>query len=113
MSAILKDQGLTAKEVAEYLGLAPRTVYTLPIACYRFGSSVRYDLKDVEAYKQSCRSQGKREDSGFNLTASSPDGESALASYFQKAGRKSKRTNTTKGKSPASTHLQLVSNKSH
>jgi excisionase family DNA binding protein len=112
VSAQLQNDALmTAKEVAAYLKLAVNTVYTLPIPCYRFGTSVRYDFKDVEEYKQSCRSARKAVDTVSNLTALLSVNESALQSYFQKAGHKSKRTNTTNEKQQGSMRLRLVNKK--
>jgi excisionase family DNA binding protein len=50
---------LTAADAAALLGLKPRTVYALAssdaLASHRFGSAVRFDPADIEAYKQSCR----------------------------------------------------------
>lgn len=50
---------LTAKAVAELLGIAVKTVHKLaapngPITCYRFGpKTVRFKPADIEAYKKS------------------------------------------------------------
>lgn len=50
---------LTAAEVAELLALSLTKVYELArrgsLAHFRFGGAVRFDLADVEAYKQSCK----------------------------------------------------------
>ena len=61
---------LTAAEAAELLGLKPRTVYQRAAArlraCYRMGvgrGGVRFKPEDVEAYRESCRSDGTRETS--------------------------------------------------
>ena len=51
---------LTATEAAQALGVSKRHLYQLAsakkIACYRFGSAVRFDPQDIEAYKAQCRS---------------------------------------------------------
>jgi excisionase family DNA binding protein len=50
---------LTATEAAALLSISKRTLYTLAaekkIACYRFGSAVRFDPQDLDAYKAQCR----------------------------------------------------------
>lgn len=106
--------GLTAKQAALELTLSPRKVYELAatgkLACYRFDGAVRFDSADIEAYKQSCRLPATIQANGStNLIASSPDRVSALTAYFRKAGRKSKRTNSTALKQRDFTPLQLVS----
>lgn len=60
--ALLKqiEEQLTAKEVAKMLNLKPRTVYQLPIRCYRYGRAVRYELADVQEYKQSCQCSSQK-----------------------------------------------------
>ena len=54
------DAMLTATEAAQALGVSKRHLYALAakglLPCYRFGSAVRFDPQDIEAYKQSCRS---------------------------------------------------------
>jgi excisionase family DNA binding protein len=51
---------LTASEVASVLHISARKVYELAasgqLASHRFGSAVRFEPADIEAYKQSCRS---------------------------------------------------------
>jgi hypothetical protein len=42
MSALPKDNLITASAVADILGVAVRTVYTLPIPCYYIGRAVLY-----------------------------------------------------------------------
>ena len=102
-------QAMTAKQVAEYLGLAISTVYTLPIPHYAYGSARRYDIQDVENYKQSCRLLKTNQAAiGLSLTASSPTGASELANYFRAAGHPVKPTTTTKKKLRGYTHLQVV-----
>ena len=60
---------LTATEAAQALGVSKRHLYQLAaakkIACYRFGSAVRFDPQDIEAYKQSCRSPATTLDAGI------------------------------------------------
>ena len=59
---------LTATQAAQALGVSKRHLYQLAsakkIACYRFGSAVRFDPQDIEAYKQSCRSPATTPDAG-------------------------------------------------
>ena len=100
---------LTAKDVAKILGISARTVYQLPIACYRIGRAVRYELADVEEYKQSCRCSNQKAVGASHLTVSLTDSVSALQSYFRKAGQPSKQTTSTKKNQQKSTHnLRLV-----
>lgn len=101
---------LTAKQVAEMLGLSVRTVYTLPIPCYRFGTAVRYKAEEVEGYRESCRSTGTSETHAGALSsrALSASDDTALLNYFQKAGRRSKQTPGPGKKKQDSTVLQLV-----
>ena len=104
---------MNIQEAALMLGLSKRKLYELAqsrkIACYRFGSSIRFDIEDLEAYKTSCRSPATTQANGFiSLTATLPGQDSALTAFFQRAGRKSKPTSSTALKAPASTRLQLV-----
>ncbi len=104
---------LRASEAARLLGLSQRTVYALAgageLPCYRFGSAVRFDPADLEAYKLQCRSRATTPAAGTsNLTASSPDGASALTRYFRKAGREPRPRHSTSAKAPASSTLRLV-----
>ena len=102
-------------QAAAFLSLSTRKVYDLAasgeLACYRFGTAIRFEQSDLEAYKQKCRFPAITRAAGStNLTASSPaPGANALTDYFRKAGRKSRPTNTTALSQPASTPLQLVS----
>ena len=81
---------LTAGEVAALLGLKPRTIYQLAdsgaLACYRMGGSggaVRFDLADVEAYRQGCRSTRTRPPgNGASTSTSESSGRAAAASAF-------------------------------
>ena len=104
---------LTAEQVASSLGLSVRKVYAMAQAgelpCYRFGSAVRFDAADLEAYKLQCRSRATTRAAGTSsLTASSPDGASALTRYFRQAGREPRRKPSTSAKAPASSTLRLV-----
>ena len=104
---------LTATQAAQALGVSKRHLYQLSsakkIACYRFGSAVRFDPQDIEAYKQSCRSPATTPDAGsINLIVSSPGTESALIDYFHRAGRAIKPSRSTSGKRRGSLMLQLV-----
>ena len=112
---------LTAAEAGNRLGISARSMYAIAkagkIACHRLGlgnGAVRFDLSDIEAYKQSCRSPATTQAAGCSsLTASSPEPDgSALTAYFRKAGRKPKHKPTISGRHPASTMLQLVENSS-
>jgi excisionase family DNA binding protein len=104
---------LTATEAAALLSISKRTLYTLAaekkIACYRFGSAVRFDPQDLDAYKAQCRSPATTPDAGsISLTVSSTASESALTSYFQRAGRASRRSHSTSAKRRGSSARQLV-----
>ncbi len=50
---------VSVKELAEYIGYAPRTIYnevgngTFPIKPRRFGRTVRFDLNEVDRYIES------------------------------------------------------------
>ena len=45
------DRPLTAKDVANILGLSRAAIYRLPIPFYAYGTARRYDLADVLAFK--------------------------------------------------------------
>ena len=56
---IIKRRLLSVEELAEYLGISPRTIYNrlglkgkkrFPIRPKRIGRLVKFDLKDVEKY---------------------------------------------------------------
>ena len=104
---------LKAAQAGVLLGLSARKVYALAesgaLACHRFGSAVRFDPADIEAYKHSCRLPATTRAAGStNLIASSPERGSGLTAYFQKAGRAPKRKPSTSAKLRDSTRLQLV-----
>src|SRR6185503_8858636 len=95
---------LTAKEAAVLLGISARQIYCLAeegkIPHYRFGGAVRFERIDIEKYKQSCRSNGKRTRAkpvagATNLTASLTGKESGLVAYFRKAGLDPARKHST------------------
>jgi predicted DNA-binding transcriptional regulator AlpA len=100
---------LSAKAVAQFLGVSPRMVYSLPIPRYRFGRAVRWAQSDVEAYKASCLSATTPETRGgaSNLTVTMKAAGTGLASYFRKAGVEPKLTPTT-GKKARDFPLSLV-----
>ena len=105
---------INAKAAAQVLGLSARKLYDLAktgqLASYKFGSAVRFDLADLEIYKTLCRLPVTTPANGsISLTASLPGHASALTEYFQRAGRKSKRTSSIASKPAASLRLQLVS----
>lgn len=105
----------TVAQAAQHLEISQSKVYQLAkagqLACYRFGSSLRFDQADLDAYKQQCRSPAITQAAGCtSLTASSPvPGAHALTAYFQKAGRNPKPRLTTAPRAPASRPLRLVS----
>lgn len=108
---------LTVQEAADLLRIHKRTMYDLaapngPIPCYRMGRTVRFDQSDIEQYQQSCRYTSTRQQlaGAARLTASSPDEESGLQSYFRKAGLEIKPKPTSKKKHIDSSRLQLVTN---
>jgi hypothetical protein len=100
---------MSAKAVAQLLGVSPRMVYSLPIPRYRFGRAVRYDLADVERYRASCLSDGISGTRGgvSSSTVTMKAADTGLASYFRKAGVKPKLTRTT-GKKAGDCRLSLV-----
>lgn len=55
---------LTRKQVAERLALSPRKVWELAnsteLPCVRIGRSVRFDLRDVEAFVERMKKGGRR-----------------------------------------------------
>lgn len=81
---------LTATEAADALGVSKRHLYALAakglLPCYRFGSAVRFDAADLDAYKASCRSASTPATiAGATFsTARLEPSESALRAYFQK-----------------------------
>lgn len=111
---------LMAGEAGKLLGLSARQVYAIAdaIGCYRYGEgkrqSVRFEEADVLAYKAKakCQSQSTTPVASFSSStklspaASLPGSE--LTSFFQKAGRKLKRTSTTAGKQRGSTTSLLA-----
>lgn len=54
---------LSAKQVAEQIGLKRSTIYKWAelgqLPCYRLGASVKFKLADVEAFIESHRHEGK------------------------------------------------------
>lgn len=108
---------LTAAQVAERLGLSKRKVYELAqsgkVPCFRFGDAVRFEPADVEAFKNSCRSDGTRATSAgaMSSTAVFKAGANELLAYFQRAGVAPRLTPTIAPKARASTPLRLASNK--
>ena len=104
---------LTATQAAQALGVSKRLLYTLAaekkIACYRFGSAIRFDAADLEAYKSQCRSPATTQAPGsISLTVSLAGSESELTNYFRRAGRAPRRSHSTSAKQRASGTLQLV-----
>lgn len=109
---------IKVKEAAKQLNISPRAMYDLaapegPIPCHRVGRTgrtVRFEQSDIDSYKQSCRyTTTKNQDAGASrLIASSTENDSALQSFFRKAGLKPKLKPTTKKKRTDSTPLRLV-----
>lgn len=48
------DGLLTSREVAAFLGVSPRTIFSLTadgeLVCVRFGRNKRYDVADIRAF---------------------------------------------------------------
>ena len=92
---------LNAKEAAERLGISRGMIYALaaptdPIPCQRIGRTVRFEIEDIDAYKESCRhAPAKQKVAGVStMTISySTPGESGLVSHFRKAGIEPKMKN--------------------
>lgn len=107
---------LTAADVADLLGLKPRTVYDIPEADlprYRMGKgggAVRFAPADVEAYRASCRSTGTRpaHAGAMSFRASLTDADDALRSYFQRRGLEPRQKPTPASATPSSTPLRRV-----
>src|SRR3990172_844029 len=118
MTTFLRSQAdrtmLTASEVASVLHISARKVYELAasgqLASHRFGSAVRFEPADIEAYKQSCRSPATTRAAGSTSSTVKFQGleESALTSYFRKAGRAPKQKPTTSTRQRADTPLKLA-----
>jgi predicted DNA-binding transcriptional regulator AlpA len=100
---------LSAKAVAQLLGVSPRMVYSLPIPRYRFGRAVRWAQSDVETYRASCLSAGTPGTRGgvSSSTVTMKAAGTGLASYFRKAGVEPKLTRMTEKKAEGS-RLSLV-----
>ena len=53
---------LSERETAKLLGVCPKTIYTLTrqgkLQAVRIGCSVRYDIRDIEAFVAAAKSQG-------------------------------------------------------
>lgn len=108
---------LTASQVATMLAMSERAVYDLAktgkLPSYRMGAgngAVRFDLQDVEAYKQSCRfTATKRAIAGaMSSRASLADADSELQSYFRQRGIAPKPKPTRTSKTADSSPLRLV-----
>lgn len=54
---------LTIKQASKILGITERTLFTFTkrgdLPCIKVGFSVRYDVRDIEAYLNRNKSQGK------------------------------------------------------
>lgn len=107
---------ISAKEAGAVLGLSPGKVYGLAqqgkLPCHRYGPrAVRFEMADVEDFKKSCRSVSTPATNvgAISLTEKLQEPGSALADYFQKAGVKPRRKNTTGLNRRGSTPLRLVS----
>lgn len=108
---------LTAAEAGKVLGLSARTMYDLAragkIAHHRMGvgdGAVRFDPADLEEYKNRCRSPATTPDAGsISSAVQLPGSDSALTSYFRRAGRGPKPTDSTSKKQRGKSRLQLVS----
>ena len=108
---------ISAKAAGRMLGLSARAVYDLAasgkLAVYRpsdGGDAVRFAPKDVEEYRESCRSVGTSATSAgaSSSTAVLKAADTDLAAYFRAAGVRPKLTPTTARKAPGSQPLQLA-----
>jgi excisionase family DNA binding protein len=89
---------LTAKQVADMLGLSRSKVYDLAnrsvLPSYRFDGALRFDEADVAAFKAACRvapatmPKVKLPLRTITLKASDTNGESDLTKYFRAHGLK-------------------------
>lgn len=113
----MSDDLLKVKDAAKRIGLSARTLYALAaagkIACYRLGvgdSAVRFAPSDLDAYLASCRSPATTRGAGSTSSTVKFQGleESALTSYFRKAGRAPKQKPTTSTRQRADTPLKLA-----
>lgn len=118
----MSDTLLKAREAGKLLGLSARTMYALAaagkIACHRMGvgdAAIRFDPADLEAYKQSCRSPATTRAAGSTSSTVKyqAEGESALTSYFRRAGREPKQKPSTTRKQHAATPLKLAYSESN
>lgn len=108
---------LTAAEAGKLLGLSARTMYDLArvgkVKCYRMGvgdGAVRFDPADLEEYKSRCQSPVTTQAVGsFSSAVRLPGSDSALTSFFRKAGRAPKRSDSTEKKPRGKLPLRLVS----
>jgi excisionase family DNA binding protein len=91
---------LTAKQVADMLGLSRSKVYDLAnsskLPSYRFDGALRFEEADVVAFKAACRAapltmpRVKQPLQTTTLKASDPNRESELSKYFRARGLKSR-----------------------
>jgi excisionase family DNA binding protein len=108
---------LTAAEAAKLLGLSARTMYDLAkagrVKCYRMGlgaGAVRFDPADLEEYKRTCQSSVTTPAAGcISSAVQLPGSDSALTSFFRKAGRGPKQSDSTSRKRRDKLPLRLVS----
>lgn len=87
---------LTVSQVAQRLNVSRRLVYSLAAKCeltsYRFGTALRFDEGDVEAYVEASRTAAPqsqvrlRPSQAIKLCAADPEHE--LVRYFRDAGIK-------------------------
>lgn len=87
---------LTAKQVADMLGLSRSKVYDLArrgaLPSYRFDGALRFEAADVEAFKVAHRVAPATEPAvgsplrTITLKVSGPTGENALSKYFRSQG---------------------------
>lgn len=106
---------LTAANVAAQLGLSKRKVYDLfargELGGCKFGSSVRFEQVDVDAYMERCRRWPSPTTGATSAIASSSTAlfraaGTDIANCFQQAGVKLKLTRTTERSPRNSTQSQ-------
>lgn len=59
VTTVGSDKFFNVKEAAEYLGLAPQTLYNWSVKCkgptyVRFGTAKRYRKADLDAFAEKC-----------------------------------------------------------
>jgi excisionase family DNA binding protein len=98
MPRVTNETLLTAADVAAALALSTRAVYELAasrkIACFRFGSAIRFSPDDVEQYLASCHTPARSRRAALTLQRSPLASliPSGLGAAFEQLGVKPKLT---------------------